>query len=71
MLIDSEVLANRLHAAFDDGFSGLAWRIEKQNGKLAWVDPATGTITTEEPGSSTFRELALKVIGWLPVEWLL
>lgn len=71
LLIDSEVLANRLHAAFDDGFSGLAWRIEKQNGKLAWVDPATGTITTEEPGSSTFRELALKVIGWLPVEWLL
>ena len=71
LLIDSEVLAKRLHAAFDDGFSGLAWRVEKQNGKLVWADPATGVVTTEEPGSSTFRNLALKLIGWLPVEWLL
>lgn len=71
LLIDSETLANRLHTAFDDGFSGLAWRVEAQNGELAWVDPVAGTVTTEEPGSSTYRSLALKVIGWLPVEWLL
>jgi len=71
LLIDSKTLANGLHAAFDDGFSGLAWRIEVQNDKLAWVDPAAGTVTTDEPGSSTFRNLALKVVGWLPVEWLL
>ncbi|KAA3630255.1 MAG: phospholipase D family protein [Proteobacteria bacterium] len=71
LLIDSEVLANRLHAAFDDGFGGLAWRVEARNGELAWVDPAAGTVTTEEPGSSTFRNLALTVVGWLPVEWLL
>lgn len=71
LLIDSETLANGLHAAFDDGFSGLAWRVEAQNGELAWVDPAAGTVTTDEPGSSTFRNLALTVIGWLPVEWLL
>ncbi len=43
-------------------------RVEAQNGKLAWVDPATGTVTAQEPGSSTFRDLALQVIGWLPVE---
>ena len=71
LLIDSEILANRLHAAFDDCFSGLAWRVEAQNGKLAWIDPAAGTVTTQEPGSSTFRNLALRVVGWLPVEWLL
>ncbi|HNP37826.1 MAG TPA: phospholipase D family protein, partial [Woeseiaceae bacterium] len=71
LLIDSESLANGLHAAFDDAFGGLAWRVEMQNGKLAWVDPAAGTVTTEEPGSSTFRNIALNVVGWLPVEWLL
>ncbi len=71
LLIDSKALANGLHAAFDGAFSGLAWRVEAQNGELAWVDPAAGTLTTEEPGSSTFRSLALKVVGWLPVEWLL
>lgn len=71
LLIDSEALANRLHASFDEEFPGLAWRAEVRSGKLAWVDPATGTVTTQEPGSSTLRNLALMVIGWLPVEWLL
>lgn len=71
LLIDSEALANSLHTAFDEGFRGLAWRVEEQDGKLVWVDSAAGTVTTEEPGSSTFRNLALKVVGWLPVEWLL
>ncbi len=71
LLIDSEALANGLHTAFDDEFSGIAWRVEAQHGELAWVDPAAGTVTTEEPGSSTLRNLALTVIGWLPVEWLL
>lgn len=71
LLIDSKVLANRLHAAFDDGFSGLAWRVEAKNGDLAWIDPMTGTITSLEPGCSRFRSLALTVVGWLPVEWLL
>lgn len=71
LLIDSEALANRLHSAFDDGFGGLAWRVEVQNDELVWVDPVAGTVTTQEPGSSTFRNLALKMIGWLPVEWLL
>lgn len=71
LLIDSEVLANRLHAAFDDGFGGLAWRVEAKSNGLAWVDPSTGTVTTEEPGSSRLRRIALRVICWLPVEWLL
>lgn len=71
LLIDSKILANRLHAAFDEGFRGLAWQVEEHNGELAWVDPATGSVTTQEPGSSTLRNLALTVVGWLPVEWLL
>lgn len=71
LLIDSKALANGVHAAFDDGFSGLAWRVEENNGELAWIDTATGTITTVEPGSSRLRSVALTVVGWLPVEWLL
>lgn len=71
LLIDSERLATGLHAAFDAGFSGFAWRVEAGKGGLAWVDPAAGTNTSVEPGSSPSRSLALTVIGWLPVEWLL
>lgn len=71
LLIDSTSLASRLHQVFDDEFSGLAWRVETHNGELSWVDPAAGTISADEPGTSRFRDLALTVIGWLPVEWLL
>ncbi|WP_299822081.1 phospholipase D family protein [uncultured Jannaschia sp.] len=71
LLIDSTALAKGLHAAFDDGLHGLAWRVELRDGDLVWVDPATGAVTTEETGSSALRSAALTVIGWLPVEWLL
>ncbi|HRX89264.1 MAG TPA: phospholipase D-like domain-containing protein, partial [Steroidobacteraceae bacterium] len=71
LLIDSESLANKLHSAFDDGFGGLAWRVEVQDGELAWFDPAAGKVTWEEPGASKLRSIALQMVGWLPVEWLL
>ncbi len=71
LLIDSKTLAQGLHQSFDAGFGSLAWRVEMQDEGLAWVVPATGTVTRREPGSSTLRSLALTVIGWLPVEWLL
>lgn len=71
LLIESEALANGLHAAFDSNFGGLAWRVETRNGELAWVDSTANIVTTREPGSSTLRSFLLTVVGWLPVEWLL
>jgi putative cardiolipin synthase len=71
LLIDSERMAQGLHLAFDSGLGGLAWQVEKRNGNLVWVDSNTGSVTTAEPGSTPLRSVALTVIGWLPVEWLL
>jgi putative cardiolipin synthase len=71
LLIESTAMANALHDAFDAELRGLAWRIERKDGKLLWYDPARDTATTQEPGSTLPRRIALKVIGWLPVEWLL
>ncbi len=73
LLIDSEFLAGALHQAFDDGFGGSAWQVEKRNGGLVWIepdDPATPPLTAE-PGANIWRRAAIKIIGWLPVEWLL
>lgn len=73
VLIDSEHLASGLHAAFDEGLSGTAWQVKKENGKLIWLDPSNDAALplTKEPGSGFWSNVALKVIGWMPVEWLL
>ncbi|CTQ32276.1 phospholipase D family protein [Jannaschia rubra] len=72
LLIDSETMARGLNKVFDSELDGLAWRVELRDGKdLVWVDPTDGSVTEQEPGSTTLRRLALTVIGWLPVEWLL
>lgn len=71
LLIDSEVLASRMHAFFDNGLNDMAWEVELSDGDLAWKDIATDTTESLEPGSTFFKRVALKVIGWLPVEWLL
>ena len=73
LLIDSEAMAGRLHSAFDEGLGGLAWEVEKRGGDLVWVDPQSSgeAPLTTEPGGNIMRNLAITVIGWLPVEWLL
>lgn len=71
LLIDSEKMAQGMHAAFDRGLDGLAWRVELEDGQPLWVDPATGHKTAKEPGSTVMRRALLKGVGWLPVEWLL
>ena len=71
LLIDSPRMARGLHSAFDEGLNGLAWRVERQDGHLVWTDPQTGAVRAKEPGSSILRRVALTIIGWLPVEWLL
>jgi putative cardiolipin synthase len=73
VLIDSEWLAAGVHQAFDSGFSGTAWQVEKRKSGLVWIEPDAPDVPplTDEPGANIWRKGALKFIGWLPVEWLL
>lgn len=69
LLIDSPAMAQRMHAAFDAGFNGIAWRVTLRDGKLHWKSGED--VVTREPGATLIKSAALAVIGWLPVEWLL
>jgi len=71
LLINSEKMAKAIHETFDHELAGLTWRVELNNGHTAWVDLTTGEKTSTEPGSNAFKRIALAIIGWLPVEWLL
>ncbi len=69
LLIDSETMASQMHEAFDRKLDGLAWHVTLTKGDLGWHD---GTVTTDhEPGLAFSKRIALTVVGWLPVEWLL
>ncbi len=73
LLIDSEAMAGHLGGVFDRGVDGLAWQVRTTGEGLIWTDPSDpdAPVLAEEPGSSPARRIALTVIGWLPVEWLL
>lgn len=71
LLIDSETMATEMHDAFDRGLDGVAWQVELVDGDLVWFNEAEGTTTDREPGSTRLKGIAIRVIGWLPVEWLL
>ena len=71
LLIDSPDMARGMHAAFDRGLDGMAWRVELRGDEPVWIDPADDAATDDEPGSTALKRAALTVIGWLPVEWLL
>lgn len=71
LLIESSQMAETMHDAFDEGLSDLAWRVEMRNRQLVWISSSDETVTDEEPGTTLFKRLALTVIAWLPVEWLL
>ncbi|MFP7674493.1 phospholipase D family protein [Marivita sp. S0852] len=71
LIIHSERMATALHRAFDQGLGDLAWRVLLQDGHPVWRDPINQATLTQEPGTTWLKRLALRGIGWLPVEWLL
>lgn len=73
VLIDSRQMAENLHQAFDNGFSGMAWQVKIRKNDLVWIEPDTPDTSPlkDEPGGSLLRNIIIRIISWLPVEWLL
>lgn len=73
LLIHSERMADGLHRFFDNGLAGQAWKVENRGGRMVWVDASDPNAAPleREPGSNSWKNAAITVVGWLPVEWLL
>ena len=71
LLIESAAMAERMHAAFDEGLSELAWRVTLHKRGPKWINTAENIETRMEPGTTFPKRVALKIVGWLPIEWLL
>jgi hypothetical protein len=75
VVIESSGLAGRLARAFDTTFLEMSYRPTRTaDGSLVW-DEATadgGTVRHEhEPGATSASRVMFRLLGLLPIEWLL
>ncbi len=74
-LIESPTMAQRVSADFDGPLAKVSYRPELTGDeRMVWQETgADGTVQTwqQEPGTSWFKQIALVVVGILPIEWLL
>ena len=71
LVIESPTLAGRLSAVLDEASPALAYRVTLEpDGSLRWHD-GLGATLDDEPETSWFRRLKVRVFSWLPIEWLL
>lgn len=74
-LIDSPTMASRVSEGFDGPLDLVSYRPElSADGRMVWHETMEGgklTTWQQEPGASWGQQIALTIIGLLPVEWLL
>ena len=73
-LIDSPVLAQAMHVAFERDIPRRAYKVYLDgNGEIHWLGWEDGTIRRHntEPDSSWARRALARFLSWLPIDWLL
>ena len=73
-VIDSPVLARQLDQTLDESIPGSSYEVRMdENGKLYWLQ-RSGEQTVrydQEPGASVWKRAGVKVLSFLPIDWLL
>jgi len=72
-LIESAELAVASADAFEAQIPDGAYQVRLQNGRLQWVERNDGvdTVHRSEPGTTLWQRALVRLISWLPIEWLL
>ncbi|MBC7661256.1 MAG: phospholipase D family protein [Chitinophagaceae bacterium] len=73
-IIESSTLAQQIQAVFDHRAGQQAYEVRlAPDNKLYWIGLRDGNDVKhkQEPGTSYWQRLGIKVLGWLPIEWLL
>jgi putative cardiolipin synthase len=75
VVIESSALAGRLARAFDTTFPEISYRPARtEDGSLLWAEAAGdgGTVRhRHEPGATLASRVMFRLLGLLPIEWLL
>ena len=72
-IIESPELAGASADAFDAQVPGSAFEVRLQNGRLQWIERNEDVEVTHdtEPGTTRWQRAVVRVLSWLPIEWLL
>ncbi|WP_229332912.1 phospholipase D family protein [Halomonas sp. KAO] len=73
-LIESPALAKAMDDAFDHRVSEQSYRVKlADDGHLVWHEQTQegNVVHDSEPNTGPLRRAAVKVMSWLPIEWLL
>lgn len=74
LVIESPPLATHIHQRFLQSQREAAWQLRLgRRGRLEWLDNEQGrtVIFEKEPEATFWRRWMVKLVYWLPVEWLL
>lgn len=74
VIIDSPKLAQQLVTGMATGLPDRAYEVQlTKEGSLVWIEHKDGAVLrhTDEPDASLWRKLQVRLLSWLPIEWLL
>ena len=73
-VIDSPAMARQLAATLDSSVADRAYEVRlAPDGSLYWIERKQGAAIRHdtEPGTGFWRRLGVRVMSWLPIDWLL
>lgn len=73
LLIESPALAGQMLTFFDKQAAAISYEVSLDGRALRWTEKTAGgpKVHETEPGMTFMTRAAIKIIGWLPVEWML
>lgn len=74
MVIDSPALATRLSETLDRSLPTRAYEVQlDEQGEVIWLERrGEQSVRHEnEPGAAWYKRVAVKVLSWLPIDWML
>ncbi|MGJ7918182.1 phospholipase D family protein [Massilia sp. LXY-6] len=73
-VIDSSLLAHELESRLTRVMPSEAYKVRLEpDGKLVWLERREGEVLRHEtePGTSIWKRAGVRILSWLPIDWLL
>jgi putative cardiolipin synthase len=74
LVVDSPTMAKQLSDSFAKNMTERAYQVKlAPDGSLYWIGTQKGVVTRydTEPGATLLRRISVKILSWLPIDWLL
>lgn len=74
LVIDSPALASALDTRLTQSMPRHAYRVQLEpDGRMVWIEQTGQGVRRheEEPGAGFWKRAGVRILGWLPIDWLL